>query len=115
MLGVGYSLMLLLSARLVTAGANANGADSTACDADYSPTIAVSPPTATDRPLPRVIEMKRPSFMESWGRCASMTVFGVMVIAVLIELAKSYCLRLFSEGSHGVIWGLPWQEASSAS
>jgi hypothetical protein len=93
--------MRLLSQRLVIAGANATGADSDACDADYSPTIAVSA-TNTDKSFPRVSETKRPSFLKPWIRCASITVFGVMVIAVLIELAQS----LLPLSSHrGFSWG----------
>jgi hypothetical protein len=101
MLGVGYSLMGLLSARLENAGANVAKVDSGGCGADYSPTVVVSA-TATDRPLPRVLETKRSSFLKPWIRCAFTTVFGVIVIAVLIELAQSL---LPSSFHRGFSWG----------
>ena len=101
MLGVGYSSMGLLSARLEIAGANAAKVDSGGCGADYSPTVVVSA-TATDRPLPRVLETKRSSFLKPWIRCASMILLGVIVIAVLIELAQ---ILLSSSFGRGYEWG----------
>jgi hypothetical protein len=89
MFGLGFSLMRLLSTRRMTDGVDG---DSGECDSD--------PPsaTATDRPLPRVSEAKRPWFLNPWVRCASMTLLGVMVIAVLIELAQSFLPPSFHRG-----------------
>ena len=101
MLGGGYSLMGLLSARLGTAGANAAKVDSGGCGADDSPTVAVSA-TISDQPLTQLLETKSFWFLKSWIRCASMTVFGVIVIAVLIKLAQSLLPSSFRRGYE---WG----------
>lgn len=90
MFGVGYSLMRLLSVRRGTDGIAAG--DSGEGDSD----------PASDQPLPKVSGMRRVWFLNSRQGRASLTLFGVLLIAVLIEGAQSL---LPSSFGRGYAWG----------
>ena len=96
MLGVGYSLM-----RLMAAGANIATTDPAGCGTDQSSSDAAISSTI-DRPPSEISEPKSPSLLKPWFQSASMTVFVVMVLAVLIELAQSL---LPSSFHRGFSWG----------
>ncbi|MDB4520018.1 hypothetical protein N9118_10735 [Akkermansiaceae bacterium] len=95
MSGVGFSLMRLLSDRRVIAAGFTEGG------ADLPSAVAVSP-ASSNLPSAKVSEIKRAWYLRSWIRCASMTVFGIMVIAVLIARAQSLLPSFFGRG---YAWG----------
>lgn len=90
MLAVGYSLMRLLSAGLVT-----GGPDLGLGDGDQE---AIAVPASAEGSIPQVSEVKKPWFLRSWGRCASTSLFGVVVIAILIEGTQALLPTSFSRG-----------------
>lgn len=90
MLAVGYSLMRLFSAGLVTGGPDLGQGDG-----DHGSIVVPAPAEGS---LPQVSEVRRPWFLRSWGRCASTSILGVMVIAVLIEGTQALLPSSFSRG-----------------